>query len=154
MEWALRGHTIHCLAEAKPSIQTALDTGRVTPLEAEQAAQHLKYSATPQAVLGCEVCFLDGSTLSLATMNRQGHHPAGVLLVPAADFTRALRLVQRPKRCLGVQLQTGAVTLLYDEVDEDVLPRLTEALEQIPLQVAVQRLRVAVRRPSLTTMTA
>jgi hypothetical protein len=80
-----------------------------------------------------------------------------VLVVPAADFGRALRLVPRPQRCVGLQLQPGAVTLLYDDVDDDVLPRLHAWFELIHMQVQTQRVKAAVRRPtlnSLATMTA
>ncbi|MCU0702661.1 MAG: enoyl-CoA hydratase-related protein [Fimbriiglobus sp.] len=85
--------------------------GRLTPLEADQAATRIRTASDADALTECDWVLLDDAHSDLAGMLERDLLPRAILSVPAAHLERATLLVSRPQRVTGIRFRGNSAEL-------------------------------------------
>lgn len=120
-EFALRGVPVAWLrtSEANP-FAVAVRTGRVTPLEAEQAAARVTVAAEPDDAVTADLVVIDDTDDTSAAFLERVMPARSVLLLPAAELSGVLPSCARPGRVLGWESTAGGMKLLrHDDTTDD-----------------------------------
>jgi enoyl-CoA hydratase len=95
------------------------DDGRITPLEAEQAAKRIRFVTDADALTACDWVFLSDPHTDLAGMLERDLPPRAILSVPPVHLERVALLASRPPRVVGLQLFGASYGELATLTDAD-----------------------------------
>jgi hypothetical protein len=112
-EFAMRGVSVVWVeGNTADLFAEALRRGRLTPLEAEQAAKRVRMTHDADALTACDWVTLADPHADLAGMLERDLPPRAILCVPPVHLDRATTLALRPQRVLGLRMQgeTAAIT--------------------------------------------
>ncbi len=117
-EFAMRGLEVVWVEGTTSGLFTeALRRGRLTPLEAEQATNRMRYTHDADALTACDWVILSDPHTDLAGMLERDLPPRAILCVPPAHHDRATLLAVRPHRVLGLKMQGETATLTDPDPD-------------------------------------
>ncbi len=132
-EFALRGTKVLWGGGTKPmkGFERAVQTGRVTPLEAEQALGHITLG---DDLSECEFVALDSANAGAAIPLEREIRPGAILAVPSRDWERVRDLAHRPGRVIGLDLSGGEARILPGD-DEFRSERVFGWLQRFGIEV-------------------
>lgn len=129
-EFALRGVPVTWLraGDANP-FAAAVTTGRVTPLEAEQAAARVMMLTNADDAVTADLVVIDDTDDTGAGLLERVMPARSVLLLPAGELRETLPSCDRPGRVLGWEPTAGGVKLLpHADTTDDASAAATQWL--------------------------
>lgn len=94
-----------------------LRRGRLTPLEAEQAAGRIREADDADSLSACDWVILSDQHTDLAAILERELLPRAIMCVPPPHLERVTMLASRPQRVVGLQLHGGSATLTDSDPD-------------------------------------
>lgn len=148
--FAMRGTRVRICGDQPCEFTDAIRRGRLTPLEAEQAAARVTVHPDAETVSG-DLVYIDSSAVSAAGFVERDLPPRAILAVPPAALPRVLRLAARPGRVVGLEADDDSATLVsHDDSTPDALASVSQWLTDIGCHVECVRQSVPLR--SLVTV--
>jgi enoyl-CoA hydratase/carnithine racemase len=146
-EWAMRGvNVIRVGGDSGPAFRTPLARGRITPLEAEQAAGRITIAPDAEAVASTDFVYLDDSAVTTAGLIERELLPRAILAVPPGALPRVVQLASRPGRVVGIEFaDESAVLHRTEDTTPDILASVSEWLTDIGCRLQSVRQSVASR---------
>ncbi len=149
-EFAMRGIRVGMCGSQACDFTDAIRCGRLTPLEAEQAAARVTIHPDAETV-GGDLVYVDPSAVSAAGFVERELPPRAILAVPPSALPRVLRLAIRPGRVIGLEFDDDSATLTsHDDSTADAPAAVAGWLTDIGCRVRGVRQALPVR--SLVTV--
>ena len=149
-EFAMRGTRVRICGLRTCDFTDAIRRGRLTPLEAEQAATLVTGHPDAETV-GGDLVYVDPSAVSAAGFVERELSPRSILAVPPAALPRVLRLATCPGRVVGLEVEDVTATLTaHDDSTPDALASASRWLTDIGYRLHGVRQSAPVR--SLVTV--
>jgi len=149
-EFALRGVPVMWMpsATAPDPFAESLLRGRVTPLEAEQAASRVTPVSEPDDALTADLVLIDDTDDTGADFLERVMPARSVLLLPTADVAGVLANAVRPGRVLGWRTANGRTVLSRpDDATDDATARAYQWLTAAGESVEVRQLEAIPAAP-------
>lgn len=149
-EFAMRGVRVRICGSRTYEFTDAIRRGRLTPLEAEQAAARVSVHPDAETVSG-DLVYVDPSAVTAAGFIERELPPRAILAVPPAALPLLLRLATRPGRVIGLEVDDDSATLTsHDDSTPDTLASVSRWITDIGCRAQGVRQSVPVR--SLVTV--
>lgn len=140
-EFACRGVRVLWAGAATPAdlFRVAVRTGRMTPLEAEQATARVSLHTDADAATTADLVVLDDSACGAAGHIERELPPRAVLAVPVSALRRTVQLASRPGRVVGLAVDRTVRLVARDETSPDALAAAVSWLGMVGDPPAVVR---------------